>query len=147
MIIIKAHIYVKNNLMQSKTKIINNSGVDGTLWLDINKNGIKPNVNDTVNLTYGRDNILESRYFAFRLSSPNDWSKLFKKDKLDLVGDLIQLPRLNTISIFKINEIKADADELFEAIELSLNTFDEFIEDEAKEWEELSDNQIEEIEL
>lgn len=148
MIIIKTHIYEsdilqRRTLLQSKTKIIDDPEVDGTIWLDINKNGINPNSNleyDTIRLSTNRDSVLESQYFGFTLHSFTNFEKQFEKNRLKLVGDLSQISKINISSAYKVAEIKADTDKMFDAIKIVSDKLNEIVEKEIKKWKELDDD-------
>ena len=144
MIIIKTHIYGRDGLMQSEITNIGNSEVDGTVWLDINTDGIKPNANlgyDTIRLSFNRDSAFESQYFGFKIHSFTNSEKRFGKNNLKLVGELSQISKTTITSAFELNEIKVDANKMFNAIETVSNKLNEIVEKEIKEWEELNANQ------
>ena len=124
MIIIKTHTYKNQELIESKTKIIDKLDLDGTIWLHISKDNT-----GYENVYIDPDEIsgIESQYYRFRFYYDYSEQKL---DSLNIIGVLKQLESVDITNSSQVKRLKADADKLFEAVEMVKGELNEIVEEE-----------------
>ena len=132
MIIIKTHTYKNQELIESKTKIIDKLDLDGTIWLHISKDNT-----GYENVYIDPDEIsgIESQYYRFRFYYDYSEQKL---DSLNIIGVLKQLESVDITNSSQVKRLKADADKLFEAVEMVKGELNEIVEEEVskgKNWD------------
>ena len=124
MIIIKTHIYENQELIESKTKIIDKLDLDGTIWLHISKDNTGY---DDVYIDPDEISGIESQYYRFRFYYDYSEQKL---DSLNIIGVLKQLESVDITNSSQVKRLKADADKLFEAVEMVKGKLNEIVEEE-----------------
>ena len=124
MIIIKTHIYENQELIESKTKIIDKLDLDGTIWLHISKDNTGY---DNVYIDPDEISGIESQYYRFRFYYDYSEQKL---DSLNIIGVLKQLESVDITNSSQVKRLKADADKLFEAVEMVKGELNEIVEEE-----------------
>ena len=124
MIIIKTHIYENQELIESKTKIIDKLDLDGTIWLHISKDNTGY---DNVYIDPDEISGIESQYYRFRFYYDYSEQKL---DSLNIIGVLKQLESVDITNSSQVKRLKADADKLFEAVEMVKGKLNEIVEEE-----------------
>lgn len=124
MVIIKTHIYQNEELSQSKTNIIDNLDVDGTIWLHISKDNTGC---DDIYIDPDEISGIESQYYRFRFYYDYSEQKL---DGLNIIGVLKQIESVNITSDVGVKKLKEDADKLFEAVEIVKGKLNEIFEEE-----------------
>ena len=124
MIIIKTHIYENQELIESKTKIIDKLDLDGTIWLHISKDNTGY---DNVYIDPDEISGIESQYYRFRFYYDYSEQKL---DSLNIIGVLKQIESVDITNSSQVKRLKADADKLFEAVEMVKGKLNEIVEEE-----------------
>lgn len=124
MIIIKTHTYKNQELIESKTKIIDKLDLDGTIWLHISKDNTGY---DDVYIDPDEISGIESQYYRFRFYYDYSEQKL---DSLNIIGVLKQLESVDITNSSQVKRLKADADKLFEAVEMVKGKLNEIVEEE-----------------
>ena len=124
MIIIKTHIYENQELIESKTKIIDKLDLDGTIWLHISKDNTGY---DNVYIDPDEISGIESQYYRFRFYYDYSEQKL---DSLNIIGVLKQIESVDITNSSQVKRLKADADKLFEAVEMVKGELNEIVEEE-----------------
>ena len=124
MIIIKTHTYKNQELIESKTKIIDKLDLDGTIWLHISKDNTGY---DDVYIDPDEISGIESQYYRFRFYYDYSEQKL---DSLNIIGVLKQLESVDITNSSQVKRLKADADKLFEAVEMVKGELNEIVEEE-----------------
>ena len=124
MIIIKTHTYKNQELIESKTKIIDKLDLDGTIWLHISKDNTGY---DDVYIDPDEISGIESQYYRFRFYYDYSEQKL---DSLNIIGVLKQLESVDITNSSQVKRLKADADKLFEAVEMVKGELNEIAEEE-----------------
>lgn len=124
MIIIKTHIYENQELIESKTKIIDKLDLDGTIWLHISKDNTGY---DNAYIDPDEISGIESQYYRFRFYYDYSEQKL---DSLNIIGVLKQLESVDITNSSQVKRLKADADKLFEAVEMVKGKLNEIVEEE-----------------
>ncbi|PEG96397.1 hypothetical protein CP360_06930 [Lactobacillus sp. UMNPBX9] len=124
MIIIKTHIYENQELIESKTKIIDKLDLDGTIWLHISKDNTGY---DNVYIDPDEISGIESQYYRFRFYYDYSEQKL---DGLNIIGVLRQIESVNITSDVGVKKLKEDADKLFEAVEMVKGKLKEIVGEE-----------------
>ena len=124
MIIIKTHTYKNQELIESKTKIIDKLDLDGTIWLHISKDNTGY---DDVYIDPDEISGIESQYYRFRFYYDYSEQKL---DSLNIIGVLKQIESVDITNSSQVKRLKADADKLFEAVEMVKGELNEIVEEE-----------------
>ncbi|MDF4188174.1 hypothetical protein PV941_03685 [Ligilactobacillus salivarius] len=124
MIIIKTHTYKNQELIESKTKIIDKLDLDGTIWLHISKDNTGY---DDVYIDPDEISGIESQYYRFRFYYDYSEQKL---DSLNIIGVLKQLESVDITNSSQVKRLKADADKLFEAVKMVKGELNEIVEEE-----------------
>ena len=124
MIIIKTHIYENQELIESKTKIIDKLDLDGTIWLHISKDNTGY---DNVYIDPDEISGIESQYYRFRFYYDYSEQKL---DGLNIIGVLRQIESVNITSDVGVKKLKEDSDKLFEAVEMVKGKLKEIVGEE-----------------
>lgn len=124
MIIIKTHTYKNQELIESKTKIIDKLDLDGTIWLHISKDNTGY---DDIYIDPDEISGIESQYYRFRFYYDYSEQKL---DSLNIIGVLKQLESVDITNSSQVKRLKADADKLFEAVEMVKGELNEIVEEE-----------------
>ena len=124
MIIIKTHTYKNQELIESKTKIIDKLDLDGTIWLHISKDNTGY---DDVYIDPDEISGIESQYYRFRFYYDYSEQKL---DSLNIIGVLKQIESVDITNDVGVKKLKADADKLFEAVEMVKGELNEIVEEE-----------------
>lgn len=124
MIIIKTHTYKNQELIESKTKIIDKLDLDGTIWLHISKDNTGY---DDVYIDPDEISGIESQYYRFRFYYDYSEQKL---DSLNIIGVLKQIESVDITNSSQVKRLKADADKLFETVEMVKGKLNEIVEEE-----------------
>ena len=124
MIIIKTHIYENQELIESKTKIIDKLDLDGTIWLHISKDNTGY---DDVYIDPDEISGIESQYYRLRFYYDYSEQKL---DSLNIIGVLKQIESVDITNSSQVKRLKADADKLFETVEMVKGKLNEIVEEE-----------------